>query len=435
MQRRYGDRFEFLAIYVREAHPTDGWRMASNDRVGITVKQPTSKDERTDVAKKCCSSLEITWPVLVDDLDDKVGHAYSGMPDRLYLIDPEGKIAYKSGRGPFGYKPGELEQAMVMLLLEQTPAKAEPRVPLLDGKEAWKRLPPAEQGAGQPLPVWARALAESLPCTTAAMLELDYLQRAQSPLNAKLRGRMRWVAAHANRCSYSEAYAAADLRRAGVSDTEIAALAGDHSELPQADRLALEFARKMTVAADTVTDEEVARLLKPYGEKQLVAMVLLLAYANFQDRLLLALDLPVEEEGPLMPLNVRFARKPAEAAPRPPSQTASTSVSRKVIEPGATDDWRARDFNSLQSAMEEQRSRQARVSVPDWEDVKKGLPSWYNRDKPSRIRWSLVCLGHQPELAVGWFACLRTFAQEAKQDRVLEESLFWVITRSTQCFY
>src|SRR5260370_32890109 len=106
---------------------------------------------------------------------------------------------------------------MVMLLLEQTPAKAQPRVPLLDGKEPWKRLPPAELGADQPLPVWARALAESLPCTTAALLELDYLQRAPSPLNAKLRGRMRWVAAHANRGSYSEAYAAAELHRAGVS--------------------------------------------------------------------------------------------------------------------------------------------------------------------------------------------------------------------------
>ncbi|MFL5241702.1 MAG: deiodinase-like protein [Gemmataceae bacterium] len=435
MQRRYGDRFEFLAIYVREAHPTDGWRMASNDRAGISVKQPTSQNERTDVAKKCCSSLEITWPVLVDDLDDKVGHAYSGMPDRLYVIDADGKVAYKSGRGPFGFKPGELEQAMVMLLLEQAPAKAEPRVPVLGGEEAWKLLPPAEQGAGQALPIWARALAPSLPSTTAAMLELDYLQRAQNPLPAKLRGRMRWVAAHANQCAYSEAYAATDLRRAGLTDAEIAALKGDHSELPQADRMALEFARKMTVAANTVTDEEVTRLLKPFGEKQVVAMVLLLAYANFQDRLLLALDLPVEEGGPLPPLEFRFPRKPPQPALRPPAQTDSPVVGGKGASSALSADLPASEFATLQAAMEGQRARQARVSVPDWDDVKKGLPGWYNRDKPSRIRWSLVCLGHQPDLAVAWFACLRTFAQEAKQDRVLEESLFWVITQASQCYY
>jgi hypothetical protein len=40
------------------------------------------------------------------------------MPARLYLIDRESRIAFKSGRGPFGFKPAELEQAIVMNLLE-----------------------------------------------------------------------------------------------------------------------------------------------------------------------------------------------------------------------------------------------------------------------------------------------------------------------------
>ena len=58
-------------------------------------------------------------PVVVDDVSDEVGHAYSGMPARLYLIDLQGQVAYKSGRGPFGFKVGELEQALVMALLEK----------------------------------------------------------------------------------------------------------------------------------------------------------------------------------------------------------------------------------------------------------------------------------------------------------------------------
>jgi hypothetical protein len=61
-------------------------------------------------------------PVVVDEINDPVGHAYSGMPARLYVIDRAGKVAYKSGRGPFGFRPGELEQALVMALLEQLPA-------------------------------------------------------------------------------------------------------------------------------------------------------------------------------------------------------------------------------------------------------------------------------------------------------------------------
>jgi len=109
----------FLAIYVREAHPTDGWRMSSNDRAGIAISQPREHDERAAVAEQCCSTLEMEMPLLMDEMDDRVGHAYSGMPDRLYLLDTEGKVAYKSGRGPFGFKPGEMEQSLIMLLLDE----------------------------------------------------------------------------------------------------------------------------------------------------------------------------------------------------------------------------------------------------------------------------------------------------------------------------
>src|SRR5262249_46954474 len=134
---------------------------------------------------------------------------------------------------------------LVMLLLDPAvQAKAKPaRVPVLPDREAWKHLPPADRGTGQPLPVWARALAASLPRTTAAMLELDYLHRARSPLDPKLRGKLRWVAAHANRCAYTQAYAAADLRRAGVEDKTIRALAGDFAGLPAPEKAALAFAR------------------------------------------------------------------------------------------------------------------------------------------------------------------------------------------------
>jgi hypothetical protein len=65
-------------------------------------------------------------PLLVDGIRDEVGHAYSGMPDRLYLIDRSGKVAYKGGRGPFGFKPAELEQAIVLLLLDGHTTREKP---------------------------------------------------------------------------------------------------------------------------------------------------------------------------------------------------------------------------------------------------------------------------------------------------------------------
>jgi hypothetical protein len=128
---------EFLAVYVREAHPIDGWRMESNDRVGVAVAQPKSNMQRGEVATQCHDLLEMSMPVLVDGVDDRVGRAYSGMPDRLYVVDREGKVAFKSGRGPFWFNPGEMEQALIMTLLDEMPRvkKAQAGAPLLDKED------------------------------------------------------------------------------------------------------------------------------------------------------------------------------------------------------------------------------------------------------------------------------------------------------------
>ncbi len=93
--------------------------MGSNDRAGIAVAQPKTFEERTAVADQCSNLLEMNMPVLVDEINDVVGNAYSGMPDRLYVIDRDGKVVFKSGRGPFGFKPGEMEQSLVMMLLDR----------------------------------------------------------------------------------------------------------------------------------------------------------------------------------------------------------------------------------------------------------------------------------------------------------------------------
>jgi hypothetical protein len=117
--QRYKDQAFFVGVYVREAHPTDGWRMTSNDDAGVAFAQPRDYAERSEMANRCSGKLKMSIPLLVDEMDDRVGHAYSGMPSRLYVIDRTGKVAYKSGRGPFGFKPEEMEQSLIMCLLDQ----------------------------------------------------------------------------------------------------------------------------------------------------------------------------------------------------------------------------------------------------------------------------------------------------------------------------
>lgn len=116
LYERYKDRAKFYLVYVREAHPAESWWMMSNKKVGIDVAQPVSDDQRRAVAQTCQQRLDLEVPFLVDTVDDLVGGVYSGMPNRLYLIDSAGKIAFKNARGPFGFHPRQLEQALVLAL-------------------------------------------------------------------------------------------------------------------------------------------------------------------------------------------------------------------------------------------------------------------------------------------------------------------------------
>ena len=60
------------------------------------------------VARKCYENLGLTFPAIIDNMDDKVEKLYAAWPDRLYIVDKKGKIVYKGGKGPGGFKPLEM---------------------------------------------------------------------------------------------------------------------------------------------------------------------------------------------------------------------------------------------------------------------------------------------------------------------------------------
>jgi hypothetical protein len=102
----------FLAVYIREAHPEEGWILPENRRSGLGVHEPTSDEERRGVASTCATNLRLQMPMVVDGVDNAVASVYGGWPDRLYLVGRDGRIAFQGGEGPFGFQPDELERAI-----------------------------------------------------------------------------------------------------------------------------------------------------------------------------------------------------------------------------------------------------------------------------------------------------------------------------------
>ncbi len=92
LRRQLGDAVRWVMIYTREAHPTDGWVAPMNTRLGIEIPQHTSFDKRIKCAKLCAQKMDLKLTVLVDGIENKVTDAYSGAPNRGYVIDAEGKV-------------------------------------------------------------------------------------------------------------------------------------------------------------------------------------------------------------------------------------------------------------------------------------------------------------------------------------------------------
>jgi type I thyroxine 5'-deiodinase len=86
--------------------------MQSNVRDQVLFRSPRDMGERLSVAGACVRKLHVKFPALVDGIDDQVETAYTGWPDRLYLIEQGGRIAYKSKAGPFGFHPDDLAAAL-----------------------------------------------------------------------------------------------------------------------------------------------------------------------------------------------------------------------------------------------------------------------------------------------------------------------------------
>lgn len=116
LYKEYRDRVAFYVVYIEEAHPIDAWQLDDNLDDDVLVASTKTLDERVEVAGVCMTKLGIELPAVVDGPDNAVERAYTGWPDRLYVIDRDGAIAHKSAAGPFGFKPAEVAAVLKRLM-------------------------------------------------------------------------------------------------------------------------------------------------------------------------------------------------------------------------------------------------------------------------------------------------------------------------------
>jgi hypothetical protein len=94
VHRELRDRAHWFYLYVREAHP--GERLPSH----------RSFEQKREQAELFRQADQVPWPVLVDDLEGTVAHAYTTLPNAQILIDADGIVAFRGdvAHGPTLYR-------------------------------------------------------------------------------------------------------------------------------------------------------------------------------------------------------------------------------------------------------------------------------------------------------------------------------------------
>ena len=116
LHRRFRERASVVFVYVAEAHAVDEWQMPANVEDGVLVRQHVTLEERFAAAREGVERLGLTIPVLVDDMDDAVSEAFAAWPERLYVAEPGGRLAYLGGPGPFEFDPDAAASALAALV-------------------------------------------------------------------------------------------------------------------------------------------------------------------------------------------------------------------------------------------------------------------------------------------------------------------------------
>ena len=99
----YADVADFVTVYIKEAHPSDGFVLKNN----VNISNHFEIEDRIEAAKHLLVNMP-TFPIVCDDMTEEANYAYAALPERLYIVH-RGKIAYEGGRGPVAYFISDVE--------------------------------------------------------------------------------------------------------------------------------------------------------------------------------------------------------------------------------------------------------------------------------------------------------------------------------------
>jgi len=103
LYREYADKAHFLLVYTLEAHPKGAinpyvdreWVSSFNYLTNTIVPFHDDAEMRMQAAQASHSKLSISYPMVVDNMNDEIWKKYGRAPSAGFVIDQTGRIALR----------------------------------------------------------------------------------------------------------------------------------------------------------------------------------------------------------------------------------------------------------------------------------------------------------------------------------------------------
>lgn len=119
MMSQYSNKVQFVFVYILEAHAQDEWPIRSSrfhpQKQPILYNQPTTLQERAQIAQDFVTTYEFDMPMYLDDMNNWFENAYCCWPLRFYVTKGK-QIEFKAMPRNCSYDVFEVQSVLDKLL-------------------------------------------------------------------------------------------------------------------------------------------------------------------------------------------------------------------------------------------------------------------------------------------------------------------------------
>jgi len=84
LEEQHREQFNFAYLYTREAHP------------GANYEQPHTLEAKRNHAVEFQKSYDVSWPVLVDDVDGTLHRLLDAKPNSVHIVSGDGRVLFRA---------------------------------------------------------------------------------------------------------------------------------------------------------------------------------------------------------------------------------------------------------------------------------------------------------------------------------------------------